>query len=398
MPNTPSYYVVLDANIIIRDFWMTGPSFTYLLTHLFLEHRPAIPEVALLEARNQLKQRAEALLANRATAGEGSHGNTQRLLRLFNYKKLPRRNEWHIQKLLSRWDKHIAQVLKRFGGLVIPSPNVELSEITKRSIERRKPFTAGDKGFRDTLIWLSTLTLVKPDSRVSFVTGNTSDFFATESIEPHPDLLAEIESRLGGDWKVLFHRSLDDFIARFDSDRQTSAEALKRALISNSLSGFDLWEWLESNIGEILEDYEFDAVPWAGVPNAAEAPMLTEVEQLVGIDITRVNHLTEDVYRLYCDLAFVGEFSCAIGYHAAETVVHPNQIIWKNETEDFWTDIGMRIAATGLISLDFDMKKREVVDYVWHTLEHWRSYHEAVEELDRERQEVESLAPAPTTE
>jgi hypothetical protein len=390
--------MVLDANVLIRDFWMTGSSFSYLLTHQFLQHRPAIPEVALLEARNQLKQRAEALLANRTAEGEGSRGNTLRLLRLFNYKRLPPRSEWHIEKMLSRWDKHVARVLKRFGGLVIPNPNVDLREITKRSIERRKPFTAGDKGFRDTLIWLSTLTLIGPDSRVSFVTGNTSDFFAGESADPHPDLLAEAEIKLRGEWKLLFHRSLDDFIARFDSDRQTSAEALKRALISKSMSGFDLWEWLEGNLRRMLEDYEFDEVAWAGVPHDAEAPMLVEVEQIVGIDIPRVKHVAEDVYRLYCDLAFVGVFTCVIGYNPAETIVHPNQILWKDETDDFWTDIGMRIAATGLIALDFDVQERDVVEYYWHTLHHWRSYGEVVEELEDMRQEIQALEPTSTTD
>lgn len=397
MPDRTLYYVVLDANVLIRDFWMTGPGFSYLLTHQFLQHRPAIPEVALLEARNQLKRRAEALMANRDAEGEGSRGNTLRLLRLFNYKRLPPRNEWNIEKMLSRWDKHVTRALKHFGGLVVPSPTVDLREITKRSIERRKPFTAGDKGFRDTLIWLSTLTLVGPDSRVSFVTGNTSDFFAAESTDPHPDLLAEVESRLQGEWKMLFHRSLDDFIASFDSDRETSAQALQRALISNSLSGFSLWDWLENNLPKVLEDYEFDEVAWAGVPQEAEAPMLAEVEQLIGIDIPRVNHVTGDVYRLYCDLAFIGEFACSIGYHSADTVVHPNQILWKNETDEFWTDICMRIAATVVIALDFDVKKRDVVEYFWLTLHHWKSYGRVVEELEHMRQEVQVLAPPSST-
>ena len=186
MPDNIEPYIVLDANILIRDFWMSGPSFSYLLTHQFLGHHPIIPEVAYLEARSHLQRRAETLLSKRSLGGEGSQSNTLKLIRLFNYKKVSENAKWDVGKLLNRWDKYVASVLERFGGQILQSPKVEMEDMIRRSIERKKPFSNGDRGFRDTIIWLSTLELAGPKSCVSFITGNTQDFFQAKSSDPHP--------------------------------------------------------------------------------------------------------------------------------------------------------------------------------------------------------------------
>ncbi|HEX7242590.1 MAG TPA: PIN domain-containing protein [Longimicrobiaceae bacterium] len=391
MARNSSYYVVFDANILISDFWMSGPGFSYLLTHQFLGHRPVIPEVAFLEARNQLKQRAESLLSKRSADGDGSQGNTMRLLRLFNYKRLTPRVRWDVEKLLKRWERHVNGILRQFDGKVLPSPPLDVSDLVQRSIARRKPFSKGDRGFRDTIIWLSTLDLVGPDSLVSFVTSNVQDFFEPNSAEPHSEILAEAEERLKGDWKMLFHRSVDEFIARFDADRATSSEALQRAFISNSFAGFDLWQWLEENLVEVVGDEEFDFIAWAGVSNDAEAPVLRNVSELISLDISRVNHLRDDTYRMYCDISFVGEFTCDVLFSKAETVVHVNQILWKNETHPFWTFIGMRAAATFILRIDFDVRTRSVVAAIGKPLVHWRSFDEEIADLEGFYEEAASL-------
>lgn len=382
MADNTSLYIVLDANILIRDFWMSGSGFSYLLTHQFLDHRPIIPEVAYLEARNNLKRRAETLLSNRFSDGEGSQGNTRKLLRLFNYKRVPPNPRWGVDALLKRWDKHITGILKRFQGQVLPDPLVTIKEIARRSIERRKPFSNGDRGFRDTIIWLSALDLVGPESRVSFVTSNTQDFFQENSSEPHPELLTEAQKKLGRHWKMLFHRSLDEFIAKFDSDRSVSAAALQRALISNTLPGFDLWKWLVENLIKIVGDDDFDGVNWAGLPYNAEAPVLVDVEELIAVDVPRANHLIADTYRLYCDVAFVGHFECDVAFAKAETIVSPNQILWKDENDPIWTTIGIRVVATFIVRIDFDVINNTAVEYFARPLVHWESYDEAIDNLE----------------
>lgn len=326
--------------------------------------------------------RAETLLSNRSSNTTGAQGNTLRLLRIFNYKKVSKHLKWDIEKLLNRWDKHINNFLHNFGGRILPSPQIDIDEIIQRSIARRKPFSKGDRGFRDTIIWLSTLGLVSSESRVSFITSNTQDFFQPNSVEPHPEILNEAQKKLDPNIKMLFHQSIEDLITAFDSDRSASAQALQHALISNTLSHFNLWNWLEENLMEVIGDEDFDAINWAGLPYHVETPTLVDIEDLVSIDIPRIFHLQNEVYRLYCDLAFIGHFDCDIGYAKAEIVVSPNQILWKDETDSFWTRVGIRAAATFILKIDFDVQNRTILNCMTFPLTHWNSYDEVIEKFD----------------
>jgi predicted nucleic acid-binding protein len=384
-------YVVLDANILISDFWLNSQSMTYLKTHSFLQHIPIIPEVVFKEVRNHLKNRAEELLGNTPKGKQRSKGNSVRLLKLFNYTIDSDDNDWGVDNLLNRWDSSIKAFLIEFKGRMLPTVDVKIDDLIQRSINRKKPFSKGDSGFRDSLIWLSTLDLINDSTHVSFVTKNTNDFFETNSSEPHPDLLDDAKDKLGEHRKILFHKSLDDFIVNFDSDRTASAEALERALISNNLSGLNLWDWLEENLADVIGDSEFDGINWAGLPYHAEAPQLYEIEELVSLDIPRVFHALDDIYTVYCDLAFIGYFSAEIAFSKSETIVNPNQILWKDETDSFWTSIGIRSAATFIVKIDIDMKTKKVINPYASPLYHWSSYDDVIESLESEIKELEDM-------
>lgn len=384
-----AHYVVLDANILIRDFWLRSQEFQFLRAHQFLGHRPVVPHVAFLEAKNHLRRRAEELLSNKQARGDSSSGNRTRLLRTFNYRRAPAKNGWNIEKLLIRWEKHLLSTLQQAKGSVLPSPDATMDEIVERSISRKKPFSAGDRGFRDTMVWLSTLALISENSRVSFVTANTQDFFEAGSANAHPEVLAEADARLGPRWKMLFHRSLEEFIFTLDGDRRSSTDNLRRALVSNSLINFDLWNWIEDNVCKLLEDYELDQVKWAGIGYHAEAPELIELEELITLDVPRVAHLEGNVYKIYCDATLAGVFQCDVGAVEADMVVHPRQIMWTRESE-MWTRVGFRAAGTIALRLDLDMDLKKVVSAYVTALEHWKDYDEVVERLDEHAEEIDS--------
>lgn len=383
MPGKTSYYVVLDANILIQDIWMQGASFSYLRTHRFLGHKPAIPEIVVLEAKNWLRSRAEELVSHVGPDGVRSAGNLRRLTRLFSHLQNDPELAWDVDEMIERWEGKIFGLLDEQDGVLIQVPDVEVGDLTKRSIEARRPFSRGDRGFRDTLIWLSTLELISRDSRVSFVTANTHDFFAPDALEPHPDIASEAEERIEGDWRMLFHRSLDDFITRFDSNREASAEALRRALISNAFSGLDVWKFHVDGLATLFYGGDvLDEIRWTGFPYQVEAPVLNDVEEVVGLDIGRVDHVKDDIYRVFCDVAFIGNFEGSIGYTAGELVIHPKQNLWQNETDAFWTEVGLRAVGTVITALDVDVRASSVVAFRALPLEHWEAYAAAVAELD----------------
>lgn len=375
------FFLVIDANILIKDFWLKSQEFKFLSDHSFLDHKPVIPYVAFLEAKNHLRQRANNLLANRDARNGSSVGNRARLLRIFNYKRAPVRGRWDVEGLLLRWEKNLLNTLSKANGYLLPNPIISMEEIVSRSISRTRPFSAGDRGFRDTLIWLSALDLVNEQSRVSFVTNNTQDFFSEGSDDPHPEVLAEADVRLGENVKMLFHRSLESFISTLDGDKESSSSNLRNALVSNRLPGFDLWAWVEENLLTLTSGSDFDLVEWAGIAYHAEAPTLTEVEELVNLDVPIVSHLDGSVYSAYCDLSILGLFECDIGFAEAETIAHPRQIVWKSEG-DYWTKVCIRATATFALRVDIDMEERSVVSAYLTPLRHWASYEEVTARLD----------------
>jgi len=53
--------LVVDANILIQDFWLEGSNWSYLKKRNFLTHVLVVPEIALDEAAAHLERRATDL-------------------------------------------------------------------------------------------------------------------------------------------------------------------------------------------------------------------------------------------------------------------------------------------------------------------------------------------------
>jgi hypothetical protein len=70
--------------------------------------------------------------------------------------------------------------------------------VVDRALACKRPFLEGEKGYRDTLIWLSLLEHIKvTDSQdeIVFITANSKDFFESGSKDTfHPDLITDIQA------------------------------------------------------------------------------------------------------------------------------------------------------------------------------------------------------------
>ncbi len=81
---------------------------------------------------------------------------------------------------------------------VIDYEGISQSEVVKRALTNRKPFTEGEKGYRDTLIWLSLLKHLKETNYsgdIAFISKNSSDFFVKRKSEfhLHSELLEDLK-------------------------------------------------------------------------------------------------------------------------------------------------------------------------------------------------------------
>ncbi len=274
-------------------------------------------------------------------------------------------------------------LLKNKGFVDLP-PAIEVAQLLKRSIKRTKPFNKGDKGFRDTVIWLGVVELVRKYHRVSFISANTTDY--SDGARLHDDLEADLKPVLPEGFHFKYFTSLPEFVAFIDRDGSAGAEALKTALMSTGYRGFKLEMWVEKNIKKLVEDKDFDGVSWTALPYWAEAPRLIEVIDLVGLEIHGEHAISGDRIEFFCDVALVGIFQCSILYSTWEGLIHPIQLEWVDEeSNDMWTEIGMRAVGTFLLRIVFDLNKAAVVHHdiiaVQHSIEEAKSTLKEIQEL-----------------
>lgn len=372
--------LVVDANILIRDFWWEGGDFRYLLAHLMLGHRLIIPEIALLEARAHLVRRAEDIL----TRLDGQASPAAKLLANFQrfFKGETVAQHSSPEDLGSRYEKFIRAAVESANGLIVPTPKIELEEIVRRSIRRARPFTSGDKGFRDTLIWYGILELVKEFQHVSFVSSNTNDFAGPDG-NLHTDLDEEVMAVLPEHKQFRFFKSLYEFIAVIDEDGEATAEAFKYAILQGGCQGFVLEDWLAENIEELSRDIELDGVEWAGMPHWAENPILVDLEEVVAIDPSEEQSLGNGLIELFCDFAIVGTFQCSVVLSSWKIVVPQSQVVWVNEeSSDLFTAVGVRAVGTYTLRLVYDIENRRVHAADLAALQHdFRSSREVLAEV-----------------
>jgi len=259
--------------------------------------------------------------------------------------------------------------LQKNQGFVDSPPEIEVAQLLKRSIKRTKPFNKGDKGFRDTLIWLGVVELVRKYHRVSFISANTTDY--SNGARLHDDLEADLKPVLPENYHFRYFVSLPEFVAFIDRDGSAGAEALKTALMSTGYSGFKLEIWIEQNIEKLVADEEYDGVSWTALPYWAEDPHLIEVIDLVGLEVHGERAVSGDKIEFFCDVALVGVFQCSILYATWEGLIHPIQVEWVDEvSDDMWTVVGMRAVGTFLLRIVFDLGKATVVEHDVVAIQH----------------------------
>lgn len=177
--------------------------------------------------------------------------------------------------------------------------NISQSVAVNRALKSIKPFTGQEKGYRDTLIWLSFLEYLKGKDikdEVIFITNNKSDFFDIKNkvIEFHPELQKDIEE-YGIKAKITPYLNLYDFVNdKVDKDDH----AIDKLALINELDDFfmeETDEYLEgmknSQLSELFstnlftdkftEVLDINVVNWDGI----EDPEILSVSKLSGNDV-----------------------------------------------------------------------------------------------------------------
>jgi hypothetical protein len=280
--------VVLDTNALVRDWHFKAPS----LSSLFdlgrrSELRIVVPEVVVLELVN--KYREEVLSVDEDLKKSGAQ-----LDRLGLVSQLPKIG---ANEAAQRYEGWLREHLSAARVQVAAIPDIPHLELLVRVLQRRRPFSAGDKGYRDALIWESVLSLGDRPS-IHLISADNAFYVSNDSGILHPDLMSvQRTNRVSG------HRSvgtfLDGHLSQNNEALRDVRDALGDGVFGRSVADRVAAAALEAGLletdarGDAL--YDFDLFE---LPDGGDSPSVERAEVQGEVEVESARSVGEDSYLL----------------------------------------------------------------------------------------------------
>lgn len=176
-------YVFIDSNIIYNNWYLASSNFL-LLANLIKNSSTTllVSEIVCQEVQNlYVKGLSEAVAQSKK-----SHKNLEKFFHEKNEFVSPV-NSYDFKDILnSRFEAFI-----EFVGFA----NISNQIVVERAIKQKLPFRQNEKGYRDTLIWLSlleNLSQKNESDEVIFISENIDDFYLKNETRFHDDLQADL--------------------------------------------------------------------------------------------------------------------------------------------------------------------------------------------------------------
>ncbi|WP_217555984.1 PIN domain-containing protein [Vibrio metschnikovii] len=273
--------VFLDTNVFYKNWYADKPNFKLLFYFLNNQKFDLLLSDLVVQETNNIRNREVNEVRAEITRllNKGSKLNENPLS--FKAEQLDF-NEYELSDVLKYkvdWIENISY------------ENISQKVVVERAIRSIKPFTNQEKGYRDTLIWLSFLAYLQEndiEGDVAFITNNKHDFFESKgnTLTFNEDLQKDIDER-SLKANIIPYLNIFDFVnekvdkIEHSFDRQEILDDLEEFLIEetesylNSMSNYDIGDILnarvfsekitsvmdiESDIFEGLEDPEVKSV------------------------------------------------------------------------------------------------------------------------------------------
>ena len=320
-------FVLLDSNIYFGDWFLKGAPFRYLCHFLNNEgHTLLVPRVVLDEVANVRARKfsEEAAAAGKAIAAlHRLNGDDAKAASV-----LPAAKEYDLLVRLKELIEDIS---------VLEYDALPHDEIFRRALKAQRPFRDGEKGYRDTLIWMSLLAFLNQQTRpeeVAFVTTNKNDFFAqTEDTEFHPDLREDLAGV-----NVVPFKSLAAFV---DRHVDKNLHGIDRVMLRPQIE-----EFLEDQTSDMLLEGEPQKLLWRNLASGIRWPedlrgSMTEVmEGVEDLDFDGLEVLDDDVVYLACryDLRIV-----IVRFMISRAFFEANREALVDRSKFWETDVGDQV-------------------------------------------------------
>lgn len=160
-----------------------------------------------------------------------------------------------VERVLEQYTDNLVAWFEETGR-VLPQPSVGHEALTERLLAKRKPFTEGERGYRDALIWFAVLECAETCD-VVLLTANTRDFASGASNEPilAEDLVADLSERGYPAERVMLSTSTSSLLERvLPAWDEPAADRAWRQLIRSTDGVSRLNDLLERYMGIELQN------------------------------------------------------------------------------------------------------------------------------------------------
>ena len=285
-------YVILDSNIYCQDYFSRNASFRLLIHYLnnngytLLLPRVVIDEVANVRSR-KVTEELDSLRKSLDALGRLSE---------LTLPAVPTALESESYDLFNLLSCNVDDIQ------VVEYKSLEHSAIFERALRIQRPFRPNEKGYRDTLLWLSFLDFAKTrckGTEVIFITSNKNDFFSDKAeLEFHPDLQKDLA--LLPDVKVTPYVSLTSFVEKeVDKEEHIIDRTKARQLFEEYLEEEAL-AFFSSVDSDFLSELGRIAVHGSDILSHATSVTAGFIEGLEDMEVDASSHLDKDSVYISC--------------------------------------------------------------------------------------------------
>lgn len=350
-------YIFLDSNILYDNWQLRNVNFTVLFNYVANENATLLlSDLVIQETENNRRKKFEASLTTikKELKAMGHYNEDE--------------PDYDLDRLQQVYD--LKQILAtKLGDAQIEYfgyDEITQSTTVARALKPLRPFREEEKGYRDTLIWLSFLKYLadrKIKEDVIFISANSNDFYNKSKAAFHVDLAKDIEE-YGVTCNIIPYNSLAEFVsANIDKD--------EHALVKSDLyvvepdiqhSSIQFFNGLGTeDIRKLVRDYDdviggFISISdhWFEIDEGIEDPTLLKTKHIKGAAV----YVQYAYWLRMCTLTLV---ISAEEYPANSSKIRSPYNVITNEGGLLTLEIYIQVEMT--VSFQYDTEFEDIADF-----------------------------------
>ena len=178
--------IFIDTNVFFNNWFVSNADFKFLFNYLENTNSTLLLSELVCEEIDNLQNRGIQTIISNLNSEIKKAKKLNKTVPAFDFEQL--NTIYSIKEILS---------VKTSNLKYITYNQIEQSTVVERALKQIKPFQEGEKGYRDTLIWLSFLKYLEENNvseDVVFITNNKSDFYVAKERAFNPDLAKDIST------------------------------------------------------------------------------------------------------------------------------------------------------------------------------------------------------------